>query len=184
MPLIEHDFSNLKRKVEQYHQTLGNTQRNRERWAADMKATIMATLRQAAEAAGLSCTVEERFDIVNLETVILSLGTSTSGLGESVGDSMRRDLVKQNGALVYQQLFNGKILVMINYPYIEKYGQPQPPKQIAIYRPEELNPPHFVRHLEEFITEITNWEDYDDDQGGPHPVIGFRQTTEEESPEK
>lgn len=185
MPLNENDFSNLKRKVEQFKQTLNNTLRNRERWQTDLKATLLATLRQASEAAGLNCTIEEHMDIVNLESVVLSLGASNSGLGESVGNDMRRDLVKQNGALVYQQLFNGKILVVVNYPFIEKYGQPQPPKQIAIYRPEELNPPHFVRHLEEFMTEVTAWEDFDDDQFVPHQVIGFKHLQEEESaPEK
>ncbi len=132
-----------------------------------MKATIMNTLKQAAEAAGLVCTVEERFDIVNLETVILSLGTSTSGLGESVSDNVRRDLVKKRGIgvpAVVQRQDSGDDQLPVHR---KTYGQPQPPKQIAIYRPEETNPPHFVRHLEEFITEITNWEDYDSDRGGP-----------------
>lgn len=174
MALTEFDYSNLKRRVEHYKQILDNTQRYREIWQTQMKTLIMDTLRQAADAAGLNCSVEDRYDVANLETIILSLGASHSGLGESVGDDLRRDLIKQNGALVYQQLFNGKILVVINYPFIEKYGQPQPPKQIAIYRPNELNPPHFVRHLEEFITEITNWEDFDDDQPATHQQIGFK----------
>ena len=65
---------------------------------------------------------------------------------------------------------------MINYPYIEGYGEPRPPKSLAIYRPEELKEPFFLRHLEEFITEIFNWEDYDDDNNGaePNQRIGFR----------
>lgn len=181
MPLTDIDFSNLKRRVDQYKQILSNTQRYREMWQNGMKALIMDTLRQAADAAGLGCAIDERYDIANLETVILSLGSSHSGLGESVGDDMRRDLVKQNGALVYQQLFNGKILVAINYPYIEKYGQPQPPKQVAIYRPDELNPQHFLRHLEEFVTEITNWEDFDDDQPSTHHQIGFKVNQESQA---
>ena len=69
-------------------------------------------------------------------------------------------------------LFNGKIIVLINYPFIENYGQPQPPKTIAIYRPEELKEPYFIRHMEEFLQEITKWEDYDDDE--PTKRIGFQ----------
>lgn len=183
MNATENDYTKFKRKVEQYKETLGNTQRYRDHWKNGLKQEIMATLLEAAKAAELVCTVEERRDIDNLEAVILSLGSTHSGLGENVGDHLRRDLVKQNGALLYQQLFNGKIMALINYPYIEKYGQPQPPKQIAIYRPEEFNPPHFIRHLEEFITEMTLWEDYDDDVQAAHPPIGFKQTFEEKPPE-
>jgi len=75
------------------------------------------------------------------------------------------------------QLFNGKVIVIINYPFIEGYGQPQPPKTVAIYRPEELKEPFFVRHLEEFITEVYNWEDYDDDEkpgAERNQKIGFK----------
>ena len=89
-----------------------------------------------------------------------------------VGEDIKRHLIKNNGSLVYQQLFNGKVVVVINYPYIETYGQPHPPKTIAIYRPEELKEPYFVRHMEEFVKEVTNWEDYDDDE--PNQRIGFQ----------
>ncbi len=62
--------------------------------------------------------------------------------------------------------------MLINFPFIEGYGQPRPPKTVAIYRPEELNEAFCLRHVEEFITEITTWEDYDDDE--PHKRIGFQ----------
>ena len=41
----------------------------------------------------------------------------------------------------------------------------------GIYRPEELKEPFYIRHLEEFIKEITSWEDFDDDE--PSQRIGF-----------
>jgi hypothetical protein len=113
--------------------------------------------------------------------VTLTLGSTASGLAETVGGSIRRDLIKQGGSLVYQQLFNGKVLVLINFPYIEKYGQPQPPKTIAIYRPEELKEPYFLRHIETFVSDITAWEDYDDDVvPEPNQRIGFKLNFQEE----
>jgi hypothetical protein len=96
-----------------------------------------------------------------------------------MGDGLRRDLIKQNGTLVYQQLFNGKILVLIQYPYIEKYGEQLPPKTIAIYRPEEMKAPYILRHVEEFITEVARWEDYDDDSDTVQR-IGFKANGGEE----
>ncbi|MFN0174014.1 MAG: hypothetical protein ACKVU0_05145 [Saprospiraceae bacterium] len=175
MPLSEQDVLNLQRKVERYKEVLHNTKHYREIWKKELKKNIIAHLRALAVAGGLPATVQEVEEIQNLEAVVLTLGTSESGLGESVGDDLKRDLIKQNGSLVYQQLFNGKILVLINFPFIEKYGQPQAPKTIAVYRPEELKEPYFQRHVETFVTDVTAWEDYDDDVlAEPNQRIGFK----------
>lgn len=178
------DLFNFQRKAEHYRNMLANTQRYRDAWRDSLKAELIATLREAIEAGRLDATVEERQDIVNLGAVVLSLGLAHSGLGENVGENIRRELVKTNGALVYQQLFNGKILVLINFPHIEKYGQPQPPRQIAIYRPEELKRPYLIRHLEEFITEMANWEDFDDERPESQQRIGFKLNFEQEQAKK
>ena len=181
MTFTDQDYLNFKRKTERYLEVLSNTKTYREYWHKNLKKDIVELLKQAAAFAQLPCTVEERADIQNLEAVALTLGSVKSGLGEPVSEGVHRDLIKQNGSLVYQQLFNGKILVLINYPYIEKYGQPQPPKTIAIYRPEELKEPYFIRHLEAFITEITNWEDYDDDRPDENQRIGYKMNFERET---
>ena len=136
MQLSEEDTLNLKRKVTRYKEVLQNTINYRKAWKSTLRKNISEQLRALAAAGGLDAKVEIRDDIKNLEAVALTLGVAESGLGEPVGNGLRRDLIKQNGSLVYQQLFNGKILVLINFPFIEKYGQPQPPKTIAIYRPE------------------------------------------------
>ena len=111
--------------------------------------------------------------VENLEAIVISLGQTKSGLYEQVNPDVQRHLIKDNGALIYQQLFNGKVVVMIVYPAIDGYGQPQQPKTLAIYRPEEIKPPFIIRHMEEFVKEITNWEDYDDDDQ-PIQKIGYR----------
>lgn len=174
MHLNVNDILNLKRKVERYQEVLQNTRQYREVWTNGLKQEIINQLTRLTTEVALACTFEVRSDIANLEAVSLSLGSVASGLGEPVGGSIRRDLIKQNGSLVYQQLFNGKVLVLINYPFIEKYGQPQPPKTIAIYRPEELKDPYFLRHIETFVAEVTLWEDYDDDASEPNQRIGFK----------
>lgn len=174
MLLTEQDTFNLQRKAERYKEVLQNTQRYRKAWRTSLKTDIQAQLKDLIAVCGIPATLEERKEVENLEAVVLTLGNVESGLGEPVGGGLHRQLIKQNGSLVYQQLFNGKILVLINYPYIEKYGQPQPPKTIAIYRPEELKEPYFLRHLETFLTEITSWEDYDDDLPENNQRIGFK----------
>lgn len=170
------DIANLQRKVEMYHVVLKNTINYRRIWQDSLKAEIMQNLTELSEKAGLTGTVEEREELVNLGGVVFSLGAEKSGMSHAVAENIQRDMIKQNGSLIYQQLFNGKIMVLVNYPFIENYGQQSQPKPIGIYRPEELKKPFIVRHLEAFIQEIINWEDYDDDHNGgakDHQTIGF-----------
>ena len=180
MALNEQDLFSLQRKVDRYKEVLQNTKRYRDSWNSSLKQTIIDQLTQLSASAGLTGTIEVRSEIANLEAVMFTMGSVESGLSEQVGSGLQRDLIKHNGTLVYQQLFNGKILVLINFPFIEKYGQPQPPKTIAIYRPEELKEPYFLRHMETFVADISNWEDYDDDAPEPNQRIGFKLNFEEE----
>jgi len=163
---------NLQRKVSAYKGIVKNTRAYREVWKNSLKDLIIKQLTDISTDVELEGKVEVKAELENLEAVVFSLGDVKSGMYQEVNESIKRHLIKHNGSLIYQQLFNGKIIVIINYPYIENYGKPHPPKTVAIYRPEELKEPFMVRHLEELITEITNWEDYDDDE--PNKKIGFK----------
>lgn len=165
------DLHNLQRKVDIYKEVLHNTQNYRKEWKASLKNYIIETLGTITQQVGLEVSIETKAAIDNLEAIILSLGKQGSGLVQKGEDNTTKEFVKYNGALIYQQLFNGKIVVLIQYPMIEGYGEPRPPKTIAIYRPEELQEPFFVRHVNDFVKEVTEWEDYDDDE--PSNKIGF-----------
>lgn len=166
------ELFNLKRKVNNYQATVNHTRTYREVWKSDLCKRLMNDLKEMANEVGLQAEITIKEGLENLEAIVLSLGEEKSGIFELINEDVKRHLIKHNGALVYQQLFNGKIIVLINYPLIEGYGKPRPPKTIAIYRPEELKRPFLIRHLELFIDEITIWEDYDDDE--PHQKIGFQ----------
>jgi len=167
------DINNLKRKAAQYKEIVGNTRAYREAWQKGLKDSIVDRLTELTKAVELDAEIEVKSTIENLEAIVLSLGEVKSGIWENVNDNVKRHLIKHNGSLIYQQLFNGKIVVMINLPMIEGYGQPSPPKTIAIYRPEEIKQPFILRHVEDFVREITNWEDYDDDKPTDQQKIGY-----------
>ena len=166
--------NSLKKKLDNYQEVLQNTNDYREVWQKSLKKEVIALLKKYAEAVDLACKIENKAAFVNLEAIVLSLGAEKSGIFEEVIDGIKRPLIKQNGTLLYQQLFNGKIMVAINYPFIEKYGEQQPLKPIAIYRPEELKEAYILRHLETFLEEMTKWEDYDDDKPEPNQIIGYK----------
>ena len=164
-------YANLKGKVIKYHGILQNTKNYREAWNKEIKTMIQEQLQAIMEETGLEASVETKDDLQNLEAIGLDLGQDISGITEQVG-AAERNFIKSKGTLIYQQLFNGKIMITISYPFIEGLGQPKQPKMIEILRPEELEPPFILRHVEEFLKEIIAWEDYDDD--APGQPIGFQ----------
>lgn len=167
------DYNGLISKVNRYQSILGNTKAYRERWNTFLKKQIVDELENMLKISGLEGKIEVQDKVRHLEFIVLSLGSEESGISEIINDKTDKPLIKHNGSLIYQQLFNGKIQVMIGYPYIEAFGEPKTPKVIAIYRPEEIKTPFLIRHMEDFIKEITQWEDYDDDDQ-PISKIGFQ----------
>lgn len=178
------DLGTLVSKANDYKQILNNTAEYRKKWATKMKPTITETLKDILDQTGIKAIIEEQDKIENLEAVVLDLGRSASGISENLENTdIKRAMIKNNGALIYQQLFNGKVMIMVVAPYIEGYGDPKPPRPIEILRPEELTPAFIIRHVETFLKEITEWEDYDDDEPTTKHAfnpIGFQQQIIEE----
>ena len=178
------DYSHLKDKVRVYNSILKNTKDYRAAWNKDLKQMIIDNLNKIIEETKLKAYVDCKDEIENLEVVSLSLGTEISGIAEKLpGDKIKRPFIKSNGALIFQQLFNGKVMMMIMYPYIEGYGQPKPPMTLEILRPHEFKAEFILRYAEHFIREVIEWEDFDDDvpeKMGINPIgFGVHQLTED-----
>ena len=166
------DTSNLKRKVKKLNKVMGNTDAYRKVWEDSYKKMIMDTLQSFIDETDLHAevVVNDRFE--GLEAISLALQTRDSGIYERITDDTKRALIRNGGVLTYHQLFNGKIGILIGYPFIEGIGQPKMPMTVEIVRPEELKEINILRQAEQFIDEVTEWEDFDDDK---HSVqkIGF-----------
>ena len=156
-------LSNLRDKVERLNRVLQNTGVYRLSWKNGLKNFIQEKMKELGDQLGLTLDFEHRDQIHNLEALVIGMGKKDSGIAERLENDLVRPFIRHGGLLVYQQLFNGKILVMIHHPFIEGYGEPRPPRNIAIYRPEEISEESLIRHLDLFVSEIAEWEDYDDD---------------------
>ncbi len=167
------DIGTIQSKTNAYKGILKNTEDYRKVWKSELKKMIIDTLEYINTEADLGAEVILKENIDNMEAIVYDLGRVHSGLSERVEDTdIKKTIIKTQGALIYQQLFNGKIMIMIIYPYIEGYGEPKPPKNLEILRPEELKQSFILRHIEILLKEITEWEDYDDDEPSKS-VIGF-----------
>lgn len=165
-------YPGLQRKVKSYQTIIENTHKYRQVWKDSLKDMIVENLEEMTRVVGLNASITVSDKLGNAEAIVLSMGKSASGIYAKVDEDTNKPLIKDFGSLVYQQLFNGKVQVVIFNPFIEGIGQPQPPQMIAIYRPEEIKPPYLERHMEEFISALTDWEDFDDDK--PTNQIGFQ----------
>ena len=102
MAFADNDYSNLSQRVQRYKEILSNTANYRAVWQSELRQDIADQLKLAAEASNLGGKVDFRSEIYNLEAVVFTLGAAHSGLGEPLTDGLKRDLIKQNGSLVYQ----------------------------------------------------------------------------------
>jgi hypothetical protein len=147
----------------------------RDKWGEELKSFILDTTKNILEQTGINANVEveERFE--NLESITISLGKSISGISEKVDGFTKRTIIKDRGALMYSQLFNGKVQAWMTYPIIEGLMQPKPPKMIGIYAPQEFNEDLILSNFDDFFKELIEWENYDDDQPGHEAMnrIGF-----------
>ena len=166
------DYSKLKKKVESLNAVLKNTKDYRVAWDDELKDMIKKTLEEIQSESGIAGEIIVHDQFQGLESVSLVLGSVDSGIYERVSEKVKKTLIRMNGVLAFQQMFNGKISIWINYPYIEGIGEPKQPKMLEIVRPHELQEINILRYVETFIDELTQWEDYDDDLP-PAPGIGF-----------
>jgi len=171
------DLGTLQSKVNNYHEIIANTKSYRADWPTQVIPQLQKVLNNIIKETKLDAKVVLKDTMENLNIVIMSLGQEYSGIAEKIEDSdTNRPMIKNKGALVFQQLFNGKILIMIMMPYIEGYGEPQPPRTVEILRPQELTDMFIIRYVEEFMRAVIEWEDYDDDgkKQGQLAPIGFQ----------
>jgi hypothetical protein len=170
---MQNELANLLVKAEAYKKVLENTNEYRKQWP-EVKSTITSTLKEIMKQLDIKSEIKTVDKIQNLESIVLDLGKSSSGIVENIENSgVHRTMVKNNGAIIYQQLFNGKIIVMIMGPSIEGYGEPKPPKTLEILRPDEMILPFLVKHVDFLLKEVIEWEDYDDNEPSKSK-IGFQ----------
>ncbi|MCR6720779.1 MAG: hypothetical protein NVV59_10910 [Chitinophagaceae bacterium] len=167
--------------VNEYNQILANTVNYREQWQTKTRDQLKQYFETIIAETGLKARVYVRGQIENLEAIVFDLGRVSSGLSENLENTdLKHTMVKNNGSLVYQQLFNGKLMVMFSNPHIEGYGEEKPPRSLEILRPDEVTEDLIYSHVERLINDIIEWEDFDDDDSKKKVAfqpIGFQHTT-------
>ena len=167
-------YTALADRAKKYTEILNQVIIFRNEWAKTLKKFIINESETILKHTGIVANIEVEEQFENLESITISLGKSISGIAENIMADVKRNIIKDQGSLIYSQLFNGKIQAWMTYPIIEGLMQPKPPKMIGIYAPPEFNEKLIMSNFDDFFKELIEWENYDDDQPGHSSgKIGF-----------
>ncbi len=94
----------------------------------------------------------------NLEAVVYSLGSAYSGIVQE-DDESDTAYLKHFGHLVFGQLHNGEISVIISLPFVEELVMNTEPEIVlATLKPSELVQSKILDLFRDFLAKIVEWE--------------------------
>jgi len=167
-------YTAIKEKAAKYKSLLSTVDIYRTEWNKKLKKYIIKESKAILAATEIEAEVNSETTVSGLEAITIKLGMRRSGIYEKVDGGEKKAIWKDYGALIFGQLFNGKIQVWMTYPILEGLMEPRPPRMIGIYAPPEFNDALVLSNMEFFINELIAWEDYDDDVPTDKPkAIGF-----------
>lgn len=150
-------LEDLRERVEQFRQGQEQIEENRALWANECKQLLINTLNDFISHFKLNCKVQEVNTYKNYEAVNLTFGNSRSGIVKEKENEVKY-FNKFGGALSFSQSCNGRIDVLILFPFIEEITDKTDKKVLVQVRPTELDTPFIYRQIGKFLNEIIKWE--------------------------
>lgn len=153
-------LEDLNEKVIFYKQSQTQIEENRTSWTTTTKNLIITTLTKIIDHYQLNCKVESVDLYKNYEAVNLTFGHFRSGIVKEK-EHETRHFKKFGGALSFSQSCNGKIDVIILFPFIEQItGKTDADKKVLEQVPAtEINEPFIFKQVSRFLDELVTWED-------------------------
>lgn len=156
-------YTAIKEKASKYKSLLNTVDVYRTQWNKKLKKFIIKESKAILAATEIEADVDDESTVHGLEAITIKFGMRKSGIYQKMDSGEEKAIWKDYGALIFGQLFNGKVQVWMTYPILEGLMEPRPPKMIGIYAPPEFNEELVLSNIETFINELIAWEDYDDD---------------------
>lgn len=167
-------YTAIKEKASKYKALLSTVDTYRTEWNKKLKKFIINESKAILTATEIEADVDSESTVHGLEAITIKLGMRKSGIYEKMDSGEEKAIWKDYGALIFGQLFNGKVQVWMTYPILEGLMEPRPPRMIGIYAPPEFDDVLVLSNIEFFLNELIAWEDYDDDVPTDKPnAIGF-----------
>jgi hypothetical protein len=144
-----------------YTDTLEKIQQRRELWKNSTRENIHKVLENILSTAKLkNMNTQKVLGCENLEAVNIGFYQTASGIVLIDGKEVK-SAEKHGGRLYFSQAYNGKIFVIILYPYIDDYVDQMDNNLIGTHEPEEFSNELIVNYFEKFMSEMIKWETND-----------------------
>ena len=151
------EITDLQDKINVLITTFDEITNNRNIWHKSKKAFILQALIDIINRYQLSWDVQEKNDVTNAESVCLFFLPQNSGIFGSKDGSFQH-FIKNGGAILFRQLFNGEIKIEIVYPTIEQYAPKYDYLVLDIIKPEKITRDFIFKKVNKFIEEMIQWE--------------------------
>lgn len=156
-----------------YTDCLSKVEARRQLWETETKEIIYNSLTQITKDYKFQWHVQRLEHLTNYQTINISFNNLNSGISEKEYDKAgklvhAKSYIKHGGYMAYCQSFNGKVNVLIVYPYIEEWVTQKEAKVIATIEPKEISNEKILQHLVQFLNEMSAWE------GTDRPPIGYQ----------
>lgn len=146
----------IKTALEEYCHVIEAVKQRQNDWNTSTKAEIVRVLSSISDDLKPLKVVEDGSPR-NFDTVCLGFPPSRTNIVLRQGAGAK-GLTRFGGYLSYSQVFNGKILVGISYPYVEDLQDATPNKGLALLDPSEITEEMILEHVDTFLREITEAE--------------------------
>jgi hypothetical protein len=168
---MNNHFQDILNKAFEYEKALEiskvTIEENRKFWNAQTNQLILGTFKGVAQSVpNLDWEVRKVDAMENLDILMLGFKNESSGIVGQI-QGVLKFFAKVSGKLIYSQVYNGEVYVLIDYPHVEHHVERQQPKFIGKFRPDEITVDLVLDHINEFLEEMLGWE------SGTRKLIGF-----------
>jgi hypothetical protein len=140
---------------------------NRKVWNAETNKLIVETFQCVTQKVpNINWEIKNVGAMENLDLLSLGFKSESSGIVGQV-EGVFKFFAKIGGKLIYSQVYNGEIYVLIDYPHIEGHVERQSPKFLDKYEPSQISADIILDHINIFLEEMLSWE------SGTRKLIGF-----------
>lgn len=170
--LEKHDI--IKDAFEKYTYILKKVNERRELWTNETKAKIIDTLTLVKDTFKFDWQVQRLEGTQNYQAINICFNQKSSGIvdikiDEHTGKQKGFEAyTKHGGYLAFCQSYNGKINVIIGFPYIDEWVSQMDVKVIDNIEPEQATEELISKYVVKFLETMTEWEGKDRD------TIGFK----------
>ncbi len=162
----------LQEAFDKYLSTLTKTSERRKLWTSETKNIIIETLTAIQKTFKMGWRIQKLEQTENYQTINIHIDNHSSGIIQTNNNGTSiKSFTKYGGYLAYCQSYNGKINVIIGFPYIEEWVSQMDIKVIATIEPNEVTEELITNNIIHFLKTMEEWEGKDRE---PREPVGYK----------